>query len=125
MARIAAHPVQQFRGTDGQHRAYTGPAGEVTFNVTTGRIHAQDGATAGGIAAMRYDDEPIGSIKIFVNNAVPSNWAVCNGGTVSTVTWPKFYALVGTKFGSSTATVTYVPNMNAPASNLVYAIKLG
>lgn len=45
-----ATQVQRRRGTDAEHRAFTGALGEFTMNTDTKSIHAHDGATPGGWA---------------------------------------------------------------------------
>lgn len=43
-----ANTVQIKRGSNASVNAHTGPSGELIYNLDTGRLHAQDGATAGG-----------------------------------------------------------------------------
>lgn len=50
--------LQLFRGTSTQNNAFTGAAGELTFDTSEGRIRVHNGATAGGIKIARLDDIP-------------------------------------------------------------------
>lgn len=43
-----ANTVQIKRGNNTSVNAHTGPSGELIYNLDTGRLHAQDGSTAGG-----------------------------------------------------------------------------
>ena len=55
---MARNQLRLTRGTTATLAAYTGPSGEQVFNTTTGRIHAQDGSTPGGIPMARLDESP-------------------------------------------------------------------
>lgn len=48
MARNTKDPVQQYRGSTLQHNNYTGPAGEITVDITKKTAVVHDGATVGG-----------------------------------------------------------------------------
>lgn len=48
--------IQRRRGSNNDHAAFVGAQGEFTYNTDTKRIHAHDGLTAGGFAAMRVDE---------------------------------------------------------------------
>lgn len=48
--------VLQFRrGTTAQNDAFTGSAGEITFNSQTGAIRVHDGTTQGGHESLKSD----------------------------------------------------------------------
>jgi len=47
--------LQLRRGTTAQNDAFTGSAGELTFNTTTGALRAHDGTTAGGHETLKSD----------------------------------------------------------------------
>lgn len=47
--------LQLRRGTTAQNNAFTGSAGELTFNTTTGALRAHDGTTAGGAEMLLTD----------------------------------------------------------------------
>lgn len=51
-----ANTVQIKRGSNSSVNAHTGPSGEIIYNIDTGRLHAQDGATAGGIPHALVSD---------------------------------------------------------------------
>lgn len=70
-----ATQVQWRRGTNAQIAAFTGAQGEVAFNTTTDRLHAQDGVTQGGFAHSLVSDV----------QALSTNFAVA-GGTSDTLT---------------------------------------
>jgi hypothetical protein len=53
--------LQLRRGTTAQNNAFTGSAGELTFNTTTGSVRAHDGTTAGGAEMMKTDGSNSGS----------------------------------------------------------------
>jgi len=48
--------VRRRRGTQPQHDTFVGADGELTVNTTDYRIHAHDGATAGGFSSAREDE---------------------------------------------------------------------
>lgn len=48
MARKTGEPIQIYRGTTAQHKTYTGPEGELTYDTQRRQVVAQDGATPGG-----------------------------------------------------------------------------
>lgn len=53
--------LQLRRGTTAQNNAFTGSAGELTFNTTTKSLRAHDGTTAGGAEMMLTDGSNSGS----------------------------------------------------------------
>jgi len=47
---------------------------------------------------------PSGSMTLFAASTPPSGWLECNGSLVSTTTYARLYAVVGTTFGSGSGT---------------------
>lgn len=50
-----ARQVQIRRGTDEEHKNFTGVVGEVTFDTTSNTIRVHDGKTPGGIPVATVD----------------------------------------------------------------------
>ncbi len=48
--------IQLRRGTDDEHRTFTGAVGELTMDTTNNTLRLHDGVTAGGITMARADD---------------------------------------------------------------------
>jgi len=42
---------------------------------------------------------PVGSVIAFAGSVAPTNWLLCNGSSVSSVTYPELYAVIGTTYG--------------------------
>ena len=78
--------VQHRRGTTTDHASFAGAAGEFTFNTATGRIHAHDGSTAGGIPARRLDDPDLRltTIKTATANILASDFGTTVVGNSAT-----------------------------------------
>lgn len=61
-----------------------------------------DGITAGGWR--------VGIVEMFAGDTPPSGALLCNGGTFSSVTYPKLASIVGDKYGVHSGTTYYLPN---------------
>lgn len=72
--------VQHKRGTTAQVNSYTGAVGEFIYNTTTKRIHAQDGATAGGIPHALVSDV---DLKANASVAISAGSGLTGGGTLA------------------------------------------
>jgi len=60
------------------------------------------GTMVGGSNTVSLDTvHPVGEIIAFGGGVadVPSGWQLCNGSTLDTTTYPKYYSRVGTKYG--------------------------
>lgn len=80
--------VLQFRrGTTAQNDAFTGSAGEITFNATTGAIRIHDGTTAGG-AEMLVNDGSNANISqsVTLTGDVSGSGTISNLGNLSITT---------------------------------------
>lgn len=55
---------------------------------------------------------PIGGLVIWADPAIPTNWLLCNGQTVSRATYATLFALWGTRFGAGDGALTFhMPDM--------------
>jgi len=79
--------LQLRRGTTAQNDAFTGSAGELTFNTTTGAIRAHDGSTEGG-AEMLVNDGSNANISqsVTLSGAVTGSATITNLGNLSITT---------------------------------------
>jgi hypothetical protein len=115
--------VLQFRrGTTAQNDAFTGSAGEITFNATTGAIRVHDGTTAGGYEALVNDGSNANiSQSVTLTGAVTGSGTITNLGNLSittTATSDPTITLAGdltgsctlTNLGSATLTATIAAN---------------
>jgi len=75
--------LQLRRGTTAQNEAFTGSAGELTFNTTTGAIRAHDGSTAGGAEMLVNDGSNAATTVSMTNLTLSGNLTV--SGTTTTV----------------------------------------
>ncbi len=100
--------LQLRRGTTAQNDAFTGSAGELTFNTTTGALRAHDGTTAGG-AEMLVNDGSNADISqsVTLTGAVTGSATITNLGNLSiatTATSDPTITLAGDLTGSVTLT---------------------
>ena len=79
--------LQLRRGTTAQNNAFTGSAGELTFNTTTGALRAHDGTTAGG-AEMLVNDGSNASISqsVTLSGDVSGSATITNLGNLAITT---------------------------------------
>jgi microcystin-dependent protein len=98
---IQSHINQQMINRDGSV-AMTGQ-----LHLVGDPVNVLDAATKGYVDAIL----PIGVILPFGGAAAPAGaWATCNGATLTIASYPKLYAVLGTRFGSGTGTFK-LPNM--------------
>jgi len=72
--------LQLRRGTTAQNNAFTGSAGELTFNTTTGAIRAHDGTTDGGHEMLKADmSNATSGADDYITNVVSDS--VIDGGS--------------------------------------------
>ena len=57
------------------------------------------------------DTLPIGTIQPYVGEVAPTGYLICEGQKVSKTTYNELYTLCGDKFGASTATEFYLPDL--------------
>jgi microcystin-dependent protein len=53
----------------------------------------------------------VGEIRMFGGNFAPSNWAFCNGQTLSISQYTTLYTLIGTTYGGNGQTTFNLPNL--------------
>jgi microcystin-dependent protein len=53
----------------------------------------------------------VGEIRMFGGNFAPSNWAFCNGQTLSISQYQVLYTLIGTTYGGNGTTTFNLPNL--------------
>ena len=73
-------------------------------------VNTNDAARKGYVDTLL----PIGVMLPYCGQTAPAgHWALCNGAALSTATYPKLYAVIGTRYGTGTAGTFKVPNMTA------------
>ncbi len=68
-----------------------------------------DGVSSEGFAKVDYG-VPVGSIMIWAQTSAPAGWVICDGTALSRTTHSKLYAVLGTKYGTSSSSNFKVPN---------------
>ncbi len=98
-----ATALQLRRGTTAQNNAFTGAAGELSYDTATEGLIIHDGSTAGGFEIM-----PSGSIIAFGGAAAPdAGWLLCNGADVSRSTYARLFAAISTAYGTGDGSSTF------------------
>ena len=98
-----ATALQLRRGTTAQNNAFTGAAGELSYDTATEGLIVHDGSTAGGFEIM-----PSGSIIAFGGAAAPdAGWLLCNGADVSRSTYARLFAAISTAYGTGNGSTTF------------------
>jgi len=98
-----ATALQLRRGTTAQNNAFTGAAGELSYDTATEGLIVHDGSTAGGFEIM-----PSGSIIAFGGAAAPdAGWLLCNGADVSRSTYARLFAAISTAYGTGDGGTTF------------------
>lgn len=75
--------------------------------VSTPKIQDSSVTLAKLAAAVQGLLVPIGSISAYSGDTAPTGWMLCDGSTVSRVTYAGLYALVGNRFGVGDGTTTF------------------
>jgi len=98
-----ATALQLRRGTTAQNNAFTGAAGELSYDTATEGLIVHDGSTAGGFEIM-----PSGSIIAFGGAAAPdAGWLLCDGSDVNRTTYARLFAAIGTAYGTGNGSTTF------------------
>ena len=98
-----ATALQLRRGTTAQNNAFTGAAGELSYDTATEGLIVHDGSTAGG-----FEIVPSGSIIAFGGAAAPdAGWLLCNGADVSRSTYARLFAAISTAYGTGDGSSTF------------------
>jgi microcystin-dependent protein len=98
-----ATALQLRRGTTAQNNAFTGAAGELSYDTQTEALIVHDGSTAGGFEIM-----PSGSIIAFGGAAAPdAGWLLCAGADISRSTYARLFAVIGTAYGTGDGSSTF------------------
>ena len=98
-----ATALQLRRGTTAQNNAFTGAAGELSYDTQTEALIVHDGSTAGGFEIM-----PSGSIIAFGGSAAPdAGWLLCNGADVNRTTYARLFAAIATAYGTGDGSSTF------------------
>ena len=98
-----ATALQLRRGTTAQNNAFTGAAGELSYDTQTEALIVHDGSTAGGFEIM-----PSGSIIAFGGTAAPdAGWLLCNGADVNRTTYARLFAAIATAYGTGNGSTTF------------------
>ena len=53
----------------------------------------------------------------------PKGWVQCNGAYLERAQYPQLFSILGTKFGSTTATNFRVPTISDVTTNVKYVVK--
>jgi prepilin-type N-terminal cleavage/methylation domain-containing protein len=62
------------------------------------------------------DDPPTGSVMAWTTTQMPDGWLVCDGSTVSRVTYSELFELIGTTFGAGDGSTTFhLPDLRGRA----------
>jgi len=61
-------------------------------------------------SASGKDMTPVGVVQMYIATNPPVGWLNCDGTSVSTVTYPALFALIGTNFGSTNAAWFNLPD---------------
>ncbi len=88
------------------------------------------GATIAGLksrlnqieSAFGFGDAPVGSIVLYISNTPPSNWSLCNGGTITNgrLLYPELWAVLPSGFKSGDNIVK--PNIASSGTPAIYRI---
>jgi microcystin-dependent protein len=98
-----ATALQLRRGTTAQNNAFTGAAGELSYDTQTEALIVHDGSTAGGFEIM-----PSGSIIAFGGAAAPdAGWLLCDGSDVNRTTYARLFAAISTAYGTGNGSSTF------------------
>ena len=98
-----ATALQLRRGTTAQNNAFTGAAGELSYDTATEGLLVHDGSTAGG-----FEIVPSGSIIAFGGAAAPdAGWLLCDGSNVSRTTYARLFAAISTAYGTGDGGTTF------------------
>ena len=119
--------LQLRRGTTAQNNAFTGSAGELTFNTSTGALRAHDGTTAGG-AEMLVNTGSNANISqsVTLTGAVTGSGTITNLGDLTiatTATNDPTITLAGDLTGS--CTLTNLGNATLTATIAANSVALG
>ena len=54
----------------------------------------------------------VGVVQLYAGSTAPNGWLICNGQTVSRITYAALYAVIGTTYGAGDGSTTFnVPNL--------------
>lgn len=67
--------------------------------------HSNDGST---VISTSQDGNPIGTVVMYTSSTAPSKWLLCDGSSISTTTYSRLFAVIGTTYGGAGA------NFNVP-----------
>ena len=77
------------------------------LNVTTGKIADSAVTLAKLDTAALYAIMPAGAIMAYGGTSAPTGWFLCDGNTVSRVTYAALYAAIGDAFGNGNGSSTF------------------
>jgi hypothetical protein len=112
-----ANTVQIKRGNNTSVNAHTGPSGEIIYNLDTGRLHAQDGSTAGGKPHALISDV---DLKANAATQVIAGDGLTGGGTLAA---SRTLALNSTSIASLAKADTAVQSVNGKSGSAVALVK--
>lgn len=112
-----ANTVQIKRGSNASVSAHTGPSGELIYNLDTGRLHAQDGSTAGGKPHALVSDV---DMKANAATQVIAGDGLTGGGNLAA---SRTLALNSTSIASLAKADTAVQSVNGKSGSAVAIVK--
>lgn len=104
-AGIAKAPVLTIQRATGTLSLSTQP--NIPGYATTAYV---DSSVNNAIIVAEQHATPVGSVSMYGGAAAPANWLLCNGASVSTVTYAALFAVLGYTYGGSGANFN-LPNM--------------
>src|SRR4249919_2732418 len=78
--------------------------GQMYYDTGSNLLKWWDGTswvTASGSGSTIYDSDPIGTIKAYSGQTVPTNWAIADGRTLDKTVYPELFNAIGYIYGGS------------------------
>ena len=57
------------------------------------------------------DTDHIGTVKAFAGTVIPTNWMLADGSSLSRVSYPELFAVIGTKYGAADGNTFSLPDL--------------
>ena len=89
-----------------------GPVGPTGATGAEGPIGEPGPEGPMGPVGTVYDTDQIGTIKTFAGATIPTNWALCDGRTLSRLAYSQLFAAIGVTYGAGDGSTTFnVPDL--------------
>lgn len=56
-------------------------------------------------------DTPVGAGMLWYTNTAPANWLICDGASLNRADYPQLFNIIGTTYGSASATTFNLPDL--------------